>query len=168
MEHYSAPKTTDGAKENASQEPTLAPIQMEIYRILERLHGCGKLGIVFGEGLDGELSMDHRSRGFSDVDYQQHRKGVSRDDFLLTYLRANPKESGYTTYEFSIPTPLQPIYRYDHGSVAEYVDEGEEGTSYVVDDFGLTVHRRIHMPAGLIGEERYGHVDPGKKPGRKR
>ncbi len=104
MEHYYAPETRTGPEKDAEQLPTLAPIQMEIYRVLQRLHDAGELDLVFGEGLmDGEFHFDYLERGWSQADYEAHVRKSDDDAFLLRFFQANTREPAYAAYELFHP-----------------------------------------------------------------
>lgn len=69
--------------------------------------------------------------------------------------------AGYDTTDFGrIPeVPLVAAFRYQMGQVIEYSDESVAGTEYVDDEenygSGLTIRRRVVMPAELLGREKY-------------
>lgn len=106
MEHYYAGQTATGPEKDALQEASLAPIQRDIYRILECLHRRAGIELVFGEGFEGELGVDRLKFGFTEEDYRKHRRGAEEDGFLDGFFRDNPKETGYTAYEFFHPEIL--------------------------------------------------------------
>lgn len=70
---------------------------------------------------------------------------------------------GFRTTDFgTIPeVPLVPAFRYQMGQVIEYSDDSVAGTDYVDDEenygSGLTIRRRVAMPAELLGREKYRH-----------
>jgi hypothetical protein len=85
-------------------------------------------------------------------------------DFMRPYLEV----PGYWTTEAGVNgagnLQLSPRFRFDHGHVIEYGDEGEEGGTRLDDadrcGTGLTLHLRLALPAEMLGSRKsvYGRL----------
>lgn len=76
-------------------------------------------------------------------------------NFLTPYFS---QVTGYRTLEASSSRQFLPKFRYDHGYIVEYSDEGLEGTKYFDNDdfYGSeqVIYRRIWMPPDAVGRRR--------------
>ncbi|MCK6572761.1 hypothetical protein L6V77_16910 [Myxococcota bacterium] len=85
-------------------------------------------------------------------------------EFLGPYLEV----PGYWTTETGVNgagnLQLSPRFRFDHGHVIEYGDQGEEGGTRIDDSnrcgTGLTLYRRLALPAEMMGSRKsvYGRL----------
>ena len=101
QEHYYAPLSITGRDTNAKQAESLSRIQSEIYHLLYDLIRSSGVDFIVGEGLaPGELTLSYDRKGFTREQWLENKECMQDRNFSASFLRANPKETGYTLLEF--------------------------------------------------------------------